>query len=79
MRGKGEGMSEQMKMGFQLLFALIIACVLYFLFDWDYVGIPGLKDPFLVAFFGSASWMIPLATFIIVGVQQRRELYRWAG
>lgn len=67
LRGKGEGMSEGMKMGFQLLFALIIACVLYFLFQWDYVGIPYLQGPYFGGFFKIGPWMIPLATFIIVG------------
>ncbi len=67
LRGKGEGMSEGMKMGFQLVFALIIACVLYFLFQWDYVGIPYIQGPYFGGFFRIGAWMIPLATFVIVG------------
>lgn len=66
LRGKGEGMSESMKLSFQILFALIIACVLYFLFQWDYVGIPYLIGPYFGGFFKIGPWMIPLATFIIV-------------
>ncbi len=68
LRGKGEGMSEQMKMGFQILFALILASVLYFLFQWDYVGIPYIKGPYFGGFFRLGIWMIPIATLIIVGV-----------
>lgn len=62
-RAKGEGMSEGMKSGFQLLIATIIALVLYFgPPQWDYVGVPGFKD-----FFQIGPWIIPVTIFIIVG------------
>lgn len=66
-RGHGEGMSEQMKSGFQLLFATIIALVLYFgPPHWDYVGVPGLQGPFN-GFFRIGPIIIPITIFILVG------------
>lgn len=67
-RGRGEGMSEQMKSGFQLLFATIIALVLYFgPPHWDYVGIPGLQGPHN-GFYRIGPLIIPIIIFILVGV-----------
>lgn len=66
-RGRGEGMSERMKSGFQLLFATIIALVLYYgPPHWDYVGIPGLQGPDN-GFFRIGPIMIPIVIFILVG------------
>lgn len=63
-RGKGEGMSPRMKSGFQLLFASIIALVLYFgPPQWDYVGVPGFKD-----FFRIGPWIIPVTIFVLVAM-----------
>ncbi|MCB0045237.1 MAG: phospho-N-acetylmuramoyl-pentapeptide-transferase [Caldilineaceae bacterium] len=62
-RGQGEGMSARMKSGFQLLFATILALVLYYgPPHWDYVGVPGYPD-----FFRIGAWIIPITIFIIVG------------
>jgi len=67
-RAKGEGMSERMKSSFQLIFATIIALVLYFgPPHWDFVGIPGLKGPYEGGFFRIGLWIIPITIFIIVG------------
>ena len=67
LRGRGEGMSERMKSGFQLLFATIIALVLYYgPPHWDYVGIPGLHGPHN-GFFRIGPAMIPIVIFILVG------------
>jgi phospho-N-acetylmuramoyl-pentapeptide-transferase len=63
LRGKGEGMSARMKSGFQLLFATIIALVLYYgPPNWDFVGVPGFPD-----FFRIGPWIIPVTVFLIVG------------
>ena len=62
LRGKGEGMSARMKSGFQLLFATIIALVLYFgPPEWDYVGVPGFPD-----FFRIGPLIIPVTIFLLV-------------
>ena len=62
-RGQGEGMSARMKSGFQLLFATILALVLYFgPPHWDYVGVPTYPD-----FFRIGAWIIPATILIIVG------------
>ncbi len=67
LRGRGEGMSERMKSSFQLLFATIIALVLYYgPPKWDYVGIPGLQGPDN-GFFRIGPVMIPIMIFILVG------------
>jgi phospho-N-acetylmuramoyl-pentapeptide-transferase len=64
----GAGMTERMKSICQLLFATIIALVIYFgPPQWDYVGVPGIKGPFEGGFFRIGFWMIPSAIFIIVG------------
>ncbi len=63
LRGKGEGMSARMKSSFQLLFAAIIALVLYYgPPNWDFVGVPGFSD-----FFRIGPWIIPVTIFLIVG------------
>jgi phospho-N-acetylmuramoyl-pentapeptide-transferase len=60
-RGKGEGMSPRMKSGFQLLFATIIALILYFgPPQWDYVGVPGFPD-----FFQIGWWIIPVTIVVM--------------
>lgn len=62
LRGKGQGMSARMKSGFQLLFATIIALVLYFgPPQWDYVGVPGFPD-----FFRIGPFIIPVTIFLLV-------------
>ncbi len=61
-RGKGEGMSPRMKSSFQVLFATIIAGVLYFgPPQWDYVGMPGFPD-----FFRIGPLIIPVTIFLLV-------------
>jgi phospho-N-acetylmuramoyl-pentapeptide-transferase len=61
-RGRGEGMSARMKSTFQLIFATVLALILYFgPPHWDYVGIPGFPD-----FFQIGPWIIPITVFIIV-------------
>jgi len=65
-RGRGEGMSERMKSGFQLLFATGLALILYYgPPQWDYVGIPGLYGPYN-GFYRLGPFIIPLTIFIIV-------------
>ena len=60
--GKGQGMSARMKSGFQLLFATIIALVLYFgPPQWDYVGVPGYPD-----FFRIGPLIIPVTVLLLV-------------
>jgi phospho-N-acetylmuramoyl-pentapeptide-transferase len=62
LRGKGQGMSARMKSGFQLLFATVIALVLYFgPPQWDYVGVPGFPD-----FFRIGPLIIPVTIFLLV-------------
>lgn len=63
LRGKGEGISARMKSSFQLIFAVIIASVLYFgPPEITYVGVPGIPD------FVEIGWLfLPIAVFIIVG------------
>jgi len=66
-RGRGEGMSERMKSSFQILFATVIALVLYYgPPQWDYVGIPGLQGPHN-GFYRIGFMMIPITIFILVG------------
>jgi phospho-N-acetylmuramoyl-pentapeptide-transferase len=62
-RGRGEGMSARMKSAFQIIFAVIIASVLYFgPPEISYVGVPGIAD------FVEIGWLFfPIAVFIIVG------------
>lgn len=69
-RGKGEGMSPRMKSGFQVLFASIIALVLYFgPPQWDYVGVPGFKD-----FFRVGPLIIPVTIFLMVAMSNAVNL-----
>ena len=69
-RGKGEGMSPRMKSGFQLLFATIIALVLYFgPPQWDYVGVPGFPD-----FFRIGPLIIPVTIFLMVAMSNAVNL-----
>jgi phospho-N-acetylmuramoyl-pentapeptide-transferase len=68
LRAKGEGISERAKFTFQILFALIIALILYFgPPHWDFVGIPGIKGPYAGGFFRIGLWMIPITIFVIIG------------
>ncbi|MBK8047385.1 MAG: phospho-N-acetylmuramoyl-pentapeptide-transferase [Anaerolineales bacterium] len=61
-RGRGEGMSPRMKSGFQIIFATLVALVLYFgPPHWDYVGIPGFPD-----FFRIGVLIVPVTIFIMV-------------
>ena len=69
-RGKGEGMSPQVKSGFQILFASIIALVLYYgPPQWDYVGMPGVRD-----FFRIGPLIIPVTIFVIVAMSNAVNL-----
>jgi phospho-N-acetylmuramoyl-pentapeptide-transferase len=69
-RNKGEGMSPRMKSGFQLLFASIIALVLYFgPPQWDYVGVPGFRD-----FFRIGPLIIPATIFLMVAMSNAVNL-----
>ena len=69
-RGKGEGMSPQVKSGFQILFASIMALVLYYgPPQWDYVGVPGFQD-----FFRIGPLIIPVTVFIIVAMSNAVNL-----
>lgn len=69
-RGRGEGMSARMKSTFQLLFATLIALVLYFgPPQWDYVGVPGYAD-----FFRIGPFIIPVTVFVIVGMSNAVNL-----
>jgi phospho-N-acetylmuramoyl-pentapeptide-transferase len=69
-RGRGEGMSARMKSAFQLLFATLIALVLYFgPPHWDYMGVPGYAD-----FFRIGPLIIPITVFVIVGMSNAVNL-----
>ena len=69
-RAKGEGLTARMKSGFQLIFATIIALVLYFgPPQWDYVGVPGFPD-----FFRIGPLIIPITIFLIVGTSNAVNL-----
>jgi phospho-N-acetylmuramoyl-pentapeptide-transferase len=70
LRGKGEGMSARMKFGFQVLFATLIALVLYYgPPHWDFVGVPGFPDFFQIGFF-----IVPVTIFYIVGMSNAVNL-----
>jgi phospho-N-acetylmuramoyl-pentapeptide-transferase len=70
LRGKGEGMSARMKFGFQVLFATLIALVLYYgPPHWDFVGVPGFPD-----FFQIGLWIVPVTIFYIVGMSNAVNL-----
>ena len=70
LRGKGEGMSARMKFGFQLLFATLLALVLYYgPPHWDFVGVPGFPD-----FFQIGLWIVPVTIFYIVGMSNAVNL-----
>lgn len=61
-RGRGEGMSARMKSSFQVIFATMIALIIYFgPPHWDYVGVPGFPD-----FFRIGPLIIPVTVLIIV-------------
>jgi phospho-N-acetylmuramoyl-pentapeptide-transferase len=61
-RGRGEGMSARMKSTFQVIFATIIALIIYFgPPHWDFVGVPGFPD-----FFQIGPLIIPVTVLIIV-------------
>jgi len=69
-RGRGEGMSARMKSGFQIVFATILALILYFgPPHWDFVGVPGFPD-----FFRIGPWIIPATVLIIVGMSNAVNL-----
>lgn len=69
-RVKGEGLTPRMKSAFQVLFATIIALVLYFgPPQWDYVGVPGFPD-----FFRIGPLIIPVTIFLIVGTSNAVNL-----
>jgi phospho-N-acetylmuramoyl-pentapeptide-transferase len=69
-RGRGEGLSPRMKSGFQVLFATIIAVVMYYgPPEWDYVGVPGFPD-----FFQIGPLIIPVIVLIIVGTSNAVNL-----
>jgi phospho-N-acetylmuramoyl-pentapeptide-transferase len=69
-RGRGEGMSARMKSGFQLVFATILALIVYFgPPHWDYVGVPGFPD-----FFRVGPWIITITVLIIVGMSNAVNL-----
>lgn len=69
-RGRGEGMSVRMKSSFQVLFATILALILYFgPPHWDYVGVPGFPD-----FFQIGPWIIPITVLIVVGMSNAVNL-----
>jgi phospho-N-acetylmuramoyl-pentapeptide-transferase len=60
--GRGIGLSPRMKSSFQVLFATIIALVLYFgPPHWDYMGVPGFPD-----FFRIGPIIMPITVLIIV-------------
>lgn len=69
-RGRGEGMSARMKSTFQVIFATIIALIIYFgPPHWDFVGVPGFPD-----FFQIGPWIIPITVLIIVGMSNAVNL-----
>jgi phospho-N-acetylmuramoyl-pentapeptide-transferase len=69
-RGRGEGMSARMKSSFQVLFATILALIIYFgPPHWDYVGVPGFPD-----FFQIGPWIIPVTVLVIVGMSNAVNL-----
>lgn len=69
-RGRGEGMSARMKSGFQLLFATILALILYFgPPHWDFVGVPGFPDYFQIG-----PWIMLATVLIIVGMSNAVNL-----
>lgn len=69
-RGRGEGMSARMKSSFQVIFATIIALIIYFgPPHWDYVGVPGFPD-----FFQIGPWIIPVTVLVIVGMSNAVNL-----
>lgn len=74
-RGRGEGMSARMKSSFQVLFATILALILYFgPPHWDYVGIPGIRGPYEGGFFRIGLWIIPITVLIVVAMSNAVNL-----
>lgn len=75
LRMRGEGMTARMKSTFQLIFATLIALVLYFgPPHWDFVGVPGLKGPYAGGFFRIGPLIIPITIFIIVSMSNAVNL-----
>ena len=69
-RGRGEGMSARQKSFFQVIFATILALILYYgPPHWDYVGVPGFPD-----FFRIGPWIIPITVLVIVGMSNAVNL-----
>lgn len=69
-RGRGEGISARMKSSFQVIFATILALIIYFgPPHWDYVGVPGFPD-----FFQLGPWIIPVSVLVIVGMSNAVNL-----
>lgn len=69
-RGRGEGMSARMKSTFQIIFATILALIIYFgPPHWDFVGVPGFPD-----FFQIGPWIIPVTVLVIVGMSNAVNL-----
>ena len=69
-RGRGEGISARMKSSYQLLFATIVALIIYFgPPHWDFVGVPGFPD-----FFQVGPWIIPVTVLAIVGMSNAVNL-----
>lgn len=69
-RAHGEGISARMKSVFQLIFATIIALVLYFgPPELDFVGVPGIREYVTVG-----PIFIPIAIFLIIGMSNAVNL-----
>jgi phospho-N-acetylmuramoyl-pentapeptide-transferase len=69
-RGRGEGITARQKSTFQLIFATILALILYYgPPHWDYVGVPGFPD-----FFRIGPWIIPITVFVIVAMSNAVNL-----
>ena len=69
-RARGEGMSARMKSTFLVIFATIIALIIYYgPPHWDYVGVPGFPDYFQIG-----AWIIPVTVLVIVGMSNAVNL-----
>ena len=69
-RAKGEGLMARSKAWWQVVFASVIASVLYFgPPELDYVGIPTIPE-----FVHIGPWILPIAVFIIVGTSNAVNL-----
>ncbi len=70
LRGKGEGMSARMKSSFQLIFATVIALILYYgPPHWDYMGVPRIEE-----FVRIGPLIIPVTIFLIVAMSNAVNL-----